>query len=79
MAVTGLSVFLNKVGLQLGRLKTGTPPRLLKSSLDFSRMEFQQPDNLKYLFEFYPHEVKNIRECYVTHTNEQTHKIINKN
>ncbi len=78
-AVTGLSTFLQKVGLKLGRLKTGTPPRLLSTSLDFSRMEYQQPDNLNFLFEFYPHKVKNTRACYITHTNEKTHEIIKKN
>lgn len=78
-AVTGLSLFLNKIGLKLGRLKTGTPPRLLKSSLDFSRMEYQQPDNLNFLFEFYPHKVNNTRACYITHTNEKTHEIVKRN
>ncbi len=78
-AVSGLALFLQKVGLQLGRLKTGTPPRLLRSSLDFSKMEKQEADSLKYLFEFYPHKVKNTRDCYITHTNEKTHEIIKNN
>jgi len=78
-AVHGLSRFLSGSGLLMGRLKTGTPPRLDKSTVDFSKMEYQEPDNLKQLFEFYPHEVKNIRACYITHTNEQTHKVIRDN
>lgn len=78
-AVDGLSKFLSRNQLLMGRLKTGTPPRLLKSSVDFSKMEYQEPDNLKQLFEFYPHEVKNTRACYITHTNERTHKIIRDN
>lgn len=78
-AVTGLSLFLKKTGLRLGRLKTGTPPRLLKSSLDFSKMEYQEPDQLNYLFEFYPHKANSSHACYITHTNEQTHQVIKDN
>jgi len=78
-AVTAISLFLQRMGLQLGRLKTGTPPRLLRSSLDFSRMKHQEPDNLTYLFEFYPHRVNNTHACYITHTNENTHAIIRDN
>lgn len=78
-AVTSLAACLKKLNLNMGRLKTGTPPRLLKSSLDFSRMEKQEADNLEYLFEFYPHKVTNSRDCYITHTNEKTHHIIRDN
>lgn len=78
-SVHGLSLFLARAGIQLGRLKTGTPPRLLRASLDFSRMEMQEPDNLNHLFEFYPMAVKDTRACYITHTNERTHEVIKKN
>ena len=78
-AVAGLSLFLKKVGLRLGRLKTGTPPRLLKESIDFSKLEYQEPDNLNYLFEFYPHKAVSSHACYIAHTNEKTHEIIRKN
>jgi len=78
-AVTGLSLFLKKTGLNLGRLKTGTPARLLRSSLDFSKMEYQEPDQLNYLFEFYPHKVNSSHACYITHTNENTHQVIQDN
>lgn len=78
-AVSGISKFLNRAGLQLGRLKTGTPPRLLASSLDFSKMEYQEPDNLNYLFEFYPHKVHSSHACYITRTNEDTHAVIKNN
>src|SRR2546425_840009 len=44
-ASTGLSASLRELGLELGRLKTGTPPRLLRSSIDFSQMEVQGGDN----------------------------------
>lgn len=78
-AAFDLPEFLKKNGVTMGRLKTGTPPRLLRSSLDFSRMEKQDPDNLNYLFEFYPHKSVETRACYITHTNETTHKIIKDN
>jgi tRNA uridine 5-carboxymethylaminomethyl modification enzyme len=78
-ASLNLPEFLKKYGVTIGRLKTGTPPRLLRSSLDFSRMEKQEPDNLNYLFEFYPHKSVETRACYITHTNQKTHDIIKKN
>jgi tRNA uridine 5-carboxymethylaminomethyl modification enzyme len=78
-AVTGISQFLKRAELKLGRLKTGTPPRLLASSLDFSKMEYQEPDNLNYLFEFYPHKVHSSHACYITRTNEDTHAVIKNN
>lgn len=78
-AVSGIANFLKRVGLTMGRLKTGTPPRLLRSSLDFSKMTYQEPDQLTSLFEFYPHTVTNRRACYITHTNEKTHAIIRDN
>jgi tRNA uridine 5-carboxymethylaminomethyl modification enzyme len=78
-AVHNLSTFLHSLGIRLGRLKTGTPPRLLRSSLDFSKMTYQEADNLNYLFEFTPHRVEQKRACYITHTNQATHDIIKKN
>lgn len=78
-AVPGLTPFLQNLGITMGRLKTGTPPRLLRSSLDFSKMEVQSADNLTSLFEFYPHTVKNRRDCYITRTNSKTHEIIRNN
>jgi tRNA uridine 5-carboxymethylaminomethyl modification enzyme len=74
-----LSNSLRNLGLTLGRLKTGTPPRLLASSIDFTRLEKQQSDNLDYLFEFYPHNTTTKRDCYITHTNEKVHQIIKDN
>ncbi len=78
-AATALPNFIKKLGLNMGRLKTGTPPRLLRSSLDFSKMEHQGSDNLDCLFEFSPHKVTHKMSCYVTHTNQNTHDAIKKN
>lgn len=78
-AVTHLAQFLQSLNLEMGRLKTGTPPRLKRSSLDFSKMEQQEPDQLKFLFEFWPHKSNSSHVCYITHTNEQTHASIKKN
>lgn len=78
-AVASLSAFLQKINIRMGRLKTGTPPRLLKESIDFSKLEYQEPDNLDYLFEFYPHKAVSTHTCYIAHTNEKTHKIIKDN
>lgn len=78
-SVANLSAFLSRLGLQMRRLKTGTPPRLLRTSLDFSRMEYQGSDELNSLFEFEPHKVEHKIACYITHTNQNTHDIIKKN
>lgn len=75
-AVVGLSASLKKLGIAMGRLKTGTPPRLLRSTLNFDVMEKQDHDNLDYLFEFHPHKSVTTRDCYITHTNERVHSII---
>jgi tRNA uridine 5-carboxymethylaminomethyl modification enzyme len=77
--VIGLTKSLRDLGLTLGRLKTGTPPRLLRSSLDFTKMVKQESDTLDYLFEFYPHTTSTKLDCYITHTNERVHDIIKKN
>lgn len=78
-AVTGVSLFLQKMNIKLGRLKTGTPPRLLAKSINFEVMERQASDDLDYLFEFKPHAVVHKHDCFITHTNEKTHAIIKKN
>lgn len=78
-AVANLSLCLQKLGLRMARLKTGTPPRLLRSSIDFSKLEKQEADNLKYLFEFYPHNAQSSHDCFIAYTNQNTHDIIKKN
>lgn len=78
-AVHDLTICLRNLNLKIGRLKTGTPPRLLRSSIDFSRLEYQESDNLEYLFEFYPHRTNSTHACYIARTNQTTHDIIRKN
>jgi tRNA uridine 5-carboxymethylaminomethyl modification enzyme len=78
-AVDKLTPQLKNLGLSMGRLKTGTPARLLRSSIDFSSMEVQGSDPLEALFEFAPHKVEHKMDCYLTYTNEKTHEIIKNN
>lgn len=78
-AATKLSSFIKKFNIEMGRLKTGTPPRLLRASLDFSKMDVQESDPLDYLFEFYPHKVQHKLPCYITHTTPETHAAIKNN
>lgn len=74
---TGLSASLRDCGLVLGRLKTGTTPRLLASSIDFSQMERQDGDSPCPAFSFHgPGPTLPQLPCYVTWTNENTHGII---
>lgn len=75
-AVLTLSDSLKELGLELGRLKTGTPPRILRSSVDFTKLEAQDTHQLDYLYEFAPVAVKQTLPCFIAHTNAQTHQII---
>lgn len=75
-----LSECLKKLDMELVRFKTGTPARVNKRSLDFSKMEIQNGDKDIVSFSF---ENENIQKeqvpCYLTYTNEETHKIIREN
>lgn len=76
-ASNGLSDSLRSLGLELGRLKTGTVPRLLKSSVDYSVMEEQHGDIPPRPFSFDSPGIKLQQlPCHVTYTNERTHEII---
>lgn len=75
-SVIGLAENLKKLGLRTGRMKTGTPARLLKSSIDFSHLEPDEAEDPGYLFEFEPHNAVTKVPCYLTHTTAETHKII---
>ncbi len=73
-----LASCLRDLSLRVGRLKTGTPPRIDSRSIDFSVMEQQDGDNPTPVFSFlgsveeHPQQIP----CYITHTNEKTHEII---
>ena len=76
----GLADNLRALGLELRRFKTGTPPRVNRRSIDFSKMELQPGDETAEPFSFRTtHKVNNTAVCYLTYTNEQTHKIIRDN
>ena len=79
-AAVGLGVNLRKRGFHLGRMKTGTPARVRKSSLDFDELEIQSGDDVMEPFSFmYESISRPSLPCYVTYTNEDTHKIIRDN
>lgn len=74
---TGLSESLISLGITLGRLKTGTTPRIVKSSIDFSKLEEQPPEDIKSGFSFHgPSPALPQAPCHITWTNEETHRII---
>lgn len=79
-AAIGLGTALRNHGYKLGRLKTGTPARIRKSSIDFSQMEEQSGDNPMLPFSF-SNETINRPDysCYITYTNDKTHQIIKDN
>jgi len=77
---TELSKSLINAGITLQRFKTGTPARINRNSLDFSKMEVQAGDDEIIPFSFETTEVgENKDVCYLTYTNEETHRIINEN
>ena len=76
----GLADNLRSLGLPLRRFKTGTPPRVNRRSIDFSKMELQPGDETPEPFSFRTeHNPYNAAVCYLTYTNEQTHEIIREN
>ena len=76
----GLADNLRELGLPLRRFKTGTPPRINRRSIDFSKMELQPGDETVEPFSFRTeHKPYNEAVCYLTYTNEATHEIIRAN
>ena len=77
---TGLSEQLKKLKFKMGRLKTGTPPRLDSTTINFRKLEEQFADRDPYFFSFLTSKNLNKQvSCRVTYTNEAVHKIISKN
>ena len=79
-AANGLTASLERLGFTTGRLKTGTPPRILKRTIDFSKLEEQQGDAEVIPFSFEHQCVERpMVPCHIAYTNAETHKIISKN
>ncbi|HIS82516.1 TPA: tRNA uridine-5-carboxymethylaminomethyl(34) synthesis enzyme MnmG, partial [Candidatus Scatenecus faecavium] len=80
MAAIGLSDSLKKLGINIKKLKTGTPPRVDKRTIDYSKMQIQPPDEELYFYSFKPDRpVRPQVPCYLTRTTEETHRIIREN
>lgn len=80
-AANDLSEVLKKLGIKINRFKTGTPARVNRRSLDFSKMEVQKGDEIIEPFSLendFNHN-ENQMDCYLTYTTEETHKIIRAN
>ena len=77
---TGLSEQLAKFKMQIGRLKTGTPPRLDGSTINYDDLEMQPADDDHYYFSFLTNKIDNKQvKCGMTYTNHEVHKIISDN
>ena len=76
-----LSESLGSLGFELGRLKTGTTPRIDKASIDLSATELQPSDDAPLAFSFMTTREKreNLLPCWLTYTNERTHDVIRRN
>ena len=79
-AAYGLTESLHRLGFTTGRLKTGTPPRILRKTIDFSKIEEQAGDEEVVPFSFETEKVERpMVPCHIVYTNEETHKIIRDN
>ena len=77
---TGLSEQLSKFKMQIGRLKTGTPPRLDGDTINYDDLEMQPADDDHYYFSFLTNKIHNNQiKCGMTYTNKDVHKIISDN
>ncbi|MFA5847598.1 MAG: tRNA uridine-5-carboxymethylaminomethyl(34) synthesis enzyme MnmG [Thermodesulfovibrionales bacterium] len=76
----GLSASLKELGLEMGRLKTGTPPRLDAKTIDFSKTEPQYGDDPPVPFSHSTEKITSPQlPCFITYTNSETHRIIREN
>lgn len=79
-AAAGLSASLASLGLRLGRLKTGTPPRLDRATIDFAGLDEQHGDSSPAPFSFMTDRITQPQICcWITHTNERVHDLIRAN
>ncbi len=77
LPATELSDSLKDLGFEVGRLKTGTPPRIHKDSIDYSKTDIQEPDKHPQPFSFSTEKIMQRQiNCYITYTNPQTHDIL---
>ena len=77
---TGLSEQLAKFKMEIGRLKTGTPPRLDGSTINYDELEMQPADDEHFYFSFLTNQTENKQiKCGMTYTNNDVHKIISDN
>ena len=80
VSCTNITPYLKQKGLNIGRLKTGTPARLNGDTINWSILEKQDGDEIPCPFSFLTDKITNPQiSCYITHTNEETHKIIRDN
>ena len=77
MPSEGLTESLLSLGFTAGRLKTGTPPRIHKDSIDYSKVEIQKPDHIPNPFSFSTEKIDRKQiNCFITYTNSHTHNIL---
>jgi len=78
---TGLSESLRNLGLEIGRLKTGTVPRINADKIDYSKCEEQPPSDTPLMFSYFSEKKFPLPQvpCWITHTTEETHDIIRNN
>lgn len=80
VSCSGITPYLKQLGLNVGRLKTGTPARLNGKTINWEILESQEGDENPEPFSYLTKEITNPQiKCYITHTNEKTHKIIRDN
>ncbi|MFI3242098.1 MAG: tRNA uridine-5-carboxymethylaminomethyl(34) synthesis enzyme MnmG [Alphaproteobacteria bacterium] len=80
VSCTGITPYLKSLGLNVGRLKTGTPARLNGKTINWDILDKQSGDETVIPFSYMTKEITNKQiDCYVTYTNEDTHKIIRDN
>ncbi len=77
LPAVGMTESLERLGLRSARLKTGTPPRVHKDSIDYSKTETQYPDEHPVPFSYATEKITQRQvNCYIVHTNERTHDIL---